>query len=105
MLFNFGDLSEDFSGPQALLMENAYHRAVLRLILRRTEDFKQDVMQCLRDLRVNGRKMPAECPFKKDPSGLWEVPPSGCIEFRLCLDLPPVEATAEKHLLTWHNSR
>jgi len=106
VLFNYGDLTEDYTEEegQALRMENPHHRAVLRLILRRTEDFQLPVMSCLQTLMLDGQ-LTERCPFKKDSNGLWIVPCSGMVEFRLLLDVPLVADTAQKYILSWHEAR
>jgi len=104
VLFNYGDLTEDYVDSQALDLSLPYHRAVLRLILRRTEDFQQPPMACLHKLQIDGQRVD-QCPFKKDSAGLWNVPTSGMVEFSLVLTIPPDTSTAEDFLLRWQTAR
>lgn len=84
--FNFGDLTESYTDSAALNLEYPYHRSVLRLMLRRTEDVRASPAECLKNYRFDGRRISPN--FSKDAAGLWQVPSSGRAEFDLVLPMP-----------------
>merc|ERR1719161_249007 len=51
LVFNYGDLTEDYRGDKRIDLSLPYCRAVMRLILRRVEDFKSTPSEALHHFR------------------------------------------------------
>lgn len=102
--FSFSDLTESYTGSHALHCELPYHRSVLRLILRRVEDFNQPASACLQHLLVDGHKVD-RLPFKKERSGSWHVPSTGKVEFQLVLPHPSGAKTGDELIDMWQRVR
>ena len=76
VIFNFGDLSEEYRGRQALLMHKPYHRSVLRRLIARAEDLGQEPEKVIQKVSLNGdRKQFGDSGIRKSKDGIgWQVP-------------------------------
>lgn len=81
--FNYTDLTEEFSGHDALDLSNPYHRAILRLIIRRVQETGVSLSDGVVNFKVNGA---SQQPSFEMRNGRAEVPKSGIVEFLYCLD-------------------
>eukprot|EP00746_Dinoflagellata_sp_MGD_P070301 gnl/MRDRNA2_/MRDRNA2_28776_c0_seq1.p1 gnl/MRDRNA2_/MRDRNA2_28776_c0~~gnl/MRDRNA2_/MRDRNA2_28776_c0_seq1.p1 ORF type:complete len:1296 (+),score=203.13 gnl/MRDRNA2_/MRDRNA2_28776_c0_seq1:177-4064(+) len=101
--FSYTDLTEDFHDHAALDMSDPYHRAIMRLIIRRVGDFGVSIADGLQDFKIDGK---SQMPHFERKNGHWHVPNSGICEFLYHLDpiSPDITSPAEA-VRAWQGCR
>jgi len=96
--YNPGDFVEDYRGPKALDLTRPYHRAILRLLLRRAKDLHVKLEEGLRGFTLDGK--PASPAF--GPGG---IPNCGVVEFDLMLDVIDSSIDSASEAMKWWQYR
>lgn len=103
LLFNYGDLTEDYCGEKALPLESPYGRSICRLLLNRIDDFGQMPGDGMQKFKMNNESR--KPPFTKNAAGHWQVPSSGKVEFDFVLIQEGDVKDADELVVVWQNSR
>eukprot|EP00746_Dinoflagellata_sp_MGD_P144897 gnl/MRDRNA2_/MRDRNA2_77596_c0_seq1.p1 gnl/MRDRNA2_/MRDRNA2_77596_c0~~gnl/MRDRNA2_/MRDRNA2_77596_c0_seq1.p1 ORF type:complete len:1168 (+),score=172.51 gnl/MRDRNA2_/MRDRNA2_77596_c0_seq1:115-3504(+) len=104
LVFNYGDLTEDYCKEKALPLESPYARAICRLLLNRIDDFGQAPGDCMQKFKMNNESR-RTLPFTKNAEGHWQIPSSGKAEFDFVLIQDSQVKDADELMIAWQNSR